>query len=86
MEDFKKQVEITPEERSKIMDAAVSEVHAANADMLEKMGISLPVFRGGYLLNTLYAQISALADKRVQELLTKRVADFQNAEELKRRK
>lgn len=86
MEEFMKQVDITVEERSKIIDGAVSEIHAANADMLDKMGISLAVFRGGYLLDTFYSQVTELANQRVQEALSKKVADFQTSEELKRRK
>ena len=43
LEDFKKRVEITEEEKRKVMDEAIIEVHAENSEFLEKVNMPIKV-------------------------------------------
>lgn len=85
-EEFMKAVQISEEEKVKIMNESVAEVHGANADMLDSMNISLTVFRGGFLLHTLYGQILESINKKMNDLLAKKTEAYLKESEQKKRR
>jgi hypothetical protein len=85
-EEFMQAVQITEEEKVKIMNESVAEVHGANADMLDSMNISLTVFRGGFLLHTLYGQILESINNKMNDLLVKKAEAYRVASEQKKRR
>ena len=86
-EEFLKRVAITQEEKTKILDEAIIEVHSQNKDFIEGIGkMSIKAFRGFYIMHTFYGMIDKLADEKTQKLLLEKVAEYQKKEELKKRK
>jgi hypothetical protein len=85
-EEFMKAVQISEEEKVKIMNESVAEVHGANADMLDSMNISLTVFRGGFLLHTLYGQILEGINNKMNDLLAKKTEAYLKESEQKKRR
>lgn len=85
-EEFMKAVQISEEEKVKIMNESVAEVHGANADMLDSMNISLTVFRGGFLLHTLYGQILESINNKMNDLLAKKTEAYLAESDRKKRR
>lgn len=68
LKELKKRVEISMEDRQKIMDEAVAEVHAQNADFLEAFKMPLKAFRGMYQVHILFNMIDKLVDTKFKKL------------------
>ena len=86
-EAFKKEVEITEEEKVRILDEAIIEVYGKNKDFIEGIGkMSIKAFRGFYIMHTFYSMVDKLADEKTQKMLLEKVAAYQKKEELKHRK
>ena len=86
LEDFKKRVEITEEEKRKVMDEAIIEVHAENSEFLEKVNMPIKVFRGWYIIHTLFSMIDSAIDRKMEQKLAEKVSAYQAEEEKKKRK
>lgn len=86
LEKLKKRVEISYEERQKIMDEAVIEVHSTNAEFLEAFKMPLKAFRGMYQVHILFNMIDSLVDKKVQAIVDKRIQEFLDEQNGKKRK
>ena len=86
-EEFLKRVAITQEEKTKILDEAIIEVHSQNKDFIEGIAkLPIKAFRGMYILHTFYNIVDKLADEKVQKLLNDKVEQYKKEEELKKRK
>ena len=87
LKDFEDRVKLTDEEKTKLLDDAILEVHTANSEFIEGIA-KLPIksFRGMYILHTFYGMVDKLADTKAQELLREKVAKYQKEEELKKRR
>lgn len=85
--DFLKRVEISQEEKAKLIDDVIIEVHSENSDFIEGVAkLPIKTFRGMYILHTLYSMIDKKVDEKVQELLSQKISKYQEEEALKKRK
>ena len=87
LEDFKKRVELTQEEKSKLVDDAIIETYSQNQDFIEGIDkMSIKAFRGWYILHTFLKIIDNLVDDKAQKKLAEKVAQYQQEEDFKKRK
>jgi hypothetical protein len=86
LEAFKERMTFSEAEKSALIDEAVCEIHAQNAGFLEEHKININVFRGLYINHTLFQQVDALVQKKLDDALAKRVAEYQAEEERRRRR
>lgn len=87
LKDFENRVQITQEEKTKLLDEAILEIHTENSDFIEGVA-KLPIksFRGMYILHTFYSMVDKLAEEKAQKLLLEKVKTYQKEEELKKRR
>lgn len=76
VEELRKRVEVTLEERQKLMDEAVAEVHAQNADFLEAFKMPLKAFRGMYQTHILFCMVDKLVEKKIEKLVDERIQAY----------
>ena len=86
MKELLAKVDLSTEDKVRLIDEAVAEEFAANQKFLETFKVSLEAFRGFYQLHTLYGNIDRRADKKFTEALSKNIAKFQQEKALERRK
>lgn len=86
LKELKKRVEISIEERQKIMDEAVAEVHAQNADFLEAFKMPLKAFRGMYQVHILFNMIDKLVDTKIQKVVDTRIQEYLDEQNNSKRK
>lgn len=85
LEDFKSRVEITLDEKKRIMDEAIIDIHSENEAFLEKFNMPIKVFRGWYILHTLFDMVDSRVDEKMEQLLAQKVATYQQEEANKKR-
>lgn len=85
LKDIKKRVELSLEERGKILDEAVAEVHAANADFLEAFKMPLKAFRGMYQVHILFGMVDKLVDKKIEKFVNNRIQEYLDEQNSTRR-
>jgi len=86
LQDIKKRVELSVEERQKIMDEAVAEVHAANADFLEAFKMPIKAFRGMYQTHILFDMVDKLVDKKIEKIINDRIQEYLDEQNLAKRR
>lgn len=86
LKEIKKRLDIPMEKRQKIMDEAVAEVHAANADFLEAFKMPLKSFRGMYQVHILFNMVDKLVDEKIQKIVDTRIQEYLDEQNSKRRK
>lgn len=86
LEEFKKNVTISYEERSKIIDECVIDIFTENEEFFKGINFTLNTFRGMYQMHLLFGQVSDLVTEKVGEVLKKRVNEHLENEKLKRRR
>lgn len=86
LKDIKKRLELSMEERQKLMDEAVAEVHAANSDFLEAFKMPLKAFRGMYQVHILFNMVDSLVDKKIENLINSRIEDYLEEQKTAKRK
>lgn len=86
LEEFKKNVTISYEERSKIIDECVIDIFTENEEFFKSINFTLNTFRGMYQMHLLFGQVSDLVTEKVGEVLKKRVNEHLENEKLKRRR
>lgn len=86
LKELKKRVEISMEDRQKIMDEAVAEVHAQNADFLEAFKMPLKAFRGMYQVHILFNMIDKLVDTKIQKVVDTRIQEYLDEQNTNKRK
>lgn len=80
------QVELSVEDRAKLMDEAVCEVHTANEALLEKLKMSITMFRNMYIVHTFFDQIDKLVMEKCKAETDKRISTYLEEQKLARRK
>ncbi len=85
-EDFLKRVELSQEEKIKIMDEAIIEVHGENAEFLEKFKMPIKAFRGMYIVHTFFSMVDNLIKVKTQEKLNEKVNIYKEEEAAKKRR
>ena len=76
LDEIKKRVTLTIEERQKIMDEAVAEIHAANSDFLEQFKMPIKAFRGMYQVHILFGMIDKLVDEKIQNIVNDKIQEY----------
>ena len=79
-------MDISYEDRQKIMDEAVVEVHSANSEFLEAYKMPLKAFRGMYQVHILFNMIDSLVDKKIESIINQRIQEFLDEENGKNRR
>ena len=86
LKDIMKRVELSVEDKQKLMDEAVAEVHAQHADFLEAFKMPLKAFRGMYTVHILFNMIDSLVEKKVLDVTNKRIQAYLDEQNAKKRK
>ena len=86
LKEIKKRLELTTEERQKIMDEAVAEVHAANAEFLERFKMPLKAFRGMYQVHILFNMINELVNRKIEKIVDTRINEYLEEQKTSKRK
>lgn len=86
LEDFEKRISLSQEEKIKIMDDAILDIHSSNAEFLEKFNMPIKAFRGMYIVYTFWKMVDQKIEEKTQELLNDKIKTYQREEELKRRR
>lgn len=86
LKDIKKRIELSVEERQKIMDEAVAEVHAANADFLEAFKMPIKAFRGMYQTHIFFNMVDKLVDKKIEKVINDRIQEYLDEQNLAKRR
>lgn len=86
LEEFKKNVTISYEERSKIIDECVIDVFTDNEEFFKGINFTLNTFRGMYQMHLLFGQVNDKVTEKVAEVLKQRVNAHLENEKLKRRR
>ena len=76
LKDLKKRLDIAMDKRQKIIDEAVAEVHAANADFLEAFKMPIKAFRGMYQTHILFCMVDKLVDQKIEKLVNDRIQEY----------
>lgn len=76
LKELKKRLDIPMDKRQKIMDEAVAEVHAANADFLEMFKMPIKSFRGMYQVHILFCMVDKLVDQKIEKLVNERIQEY----------
>lgn len=76
LKELKKRLDIPMDKRQKIIDEAVAEVHAANADFLEAFKMSIKAFRGMYQTHILFCMVDKLVDQKIEKLVNDRIQEY----------
>ena len=76
LKELKKRLDIPMDKRQKIIDEAVAEVHAANADFLEAFKMPIKAFRGMYLTHILFCMVDKLVDQKIEKLVNDRIQEY----------
>ena len=74
--ELKKRLDIPMDKRQKIIDEAVAEVHAANADFLEAFKMPIKAFRGMYQTHILFCMVDKLVDQKIEKLVNDRIQEY----------
>lgn len=85
-EALMKACSLSLEDRARIIDEALCEVHAQNADFLEKFSMPITSFRGMYQVHILFNRIDELIFEKCKEETAKRAEAFRKELELKKRR
>ena len=86
IEELRKRVEVSIEERQKLMDEAVAEVHAQNADFLEAFKMPLKAFRGMYQTHILFCMVDKLVDQKIEKLVNERIQAYLDEQNTSKRR
>ena len=76
LKELKKRLDIPMDKRQKIIDEAVAEVHAANADFLEAFKMPIKAFRAMYQTHILFCMVDKLVDQKIEKLVNDRIQDY----------
>ena len=76
LKELKKRLDIPMDKRQKIIDEAVAEVHAANADFLEALKMPIKAFRGMYQTHILFCMVDKLVDQKIEKLVNDRIQEY----------
>ena len=84
--DMLKRVELSMEDRGKIIDEAVLEIHAQHRDFLEQFKMPIKAFRGMYVVHTLFGMVDELVKEKCTQKLSENVQKYVDEENLKKRR
>ena len=76
LKELKKRLDIPMDKRQKIIDEAVAEVHAANADFLEAFKMPIKASRGMYQTHILFCMVDKLVDQKIEKLVNDRIQEY----------
>lgn len=76
LKELKKRLDIPLEERQKIMDEAVAEIHAANSDFLENYKLPLKSFRGMYQVHILFNMVDNLVNEKIEKVVNEKIQEY----------
>lgn len=86
LKELKKRLDISLEDRQKIMDEAVAEIHAANSEFLEAFKMPLKAFRGMYQTHILFNMVDKLVNDKIEKIVNDRIQEYLDEQNTKRRK
>ena len=86
LKEIKKRVTLSMEERQKLMDEAVAEVHAQNADFLEAFKMPLKAFRGMYQTHILFCMVDKLVDKKIEKVVNDRIQEYLDEQNMNKKR
>ena len=69
-------ISLTQEDKNKILDEAVCEVHGANSEFFEAVKMNVGNFRNWYILHTLHKEVDRVADEKIKALGEARAKEF----------
>ena len=76
LKELKKRLDIPMDKRQKIIDEAVAEVHAANADFLEAFKMPIKAFRGMQQTHILVCMVDKLVDQKIEKMVNDRIQEY----------